>query len=158
MKMVAVTACPTGIAHTYMAAESLEKAARELGVEIKVETEGSVGAENALTPEDIASADVVIIAAATQVPKDRFAGKPILEVPIQDAIKNGKAVIERAMKLEKPAQMDYVQQVSKNERGKIRSPNWCLQTPHDGCVLHASLCGSWWHTDSLVLRFWHTCC
>jgi len=98
MKMVAVTACPTGIAHTYMAAESLEKAARELGVEIKVETEGSVGAENALTPEDIASADVVIIAAATQVPKDRFAGKPILEVPIQDAIKNGKAVIERAMK------------------------------------------------------------
>lgn len=61
MKMVAVTACPTGIAHTYMAAESLEKAARELGVEIKVETEGSVGAENALTPEDIASADVVIM-------------------------------------------------------------------------------------------------
>lgn len=118
MKMVAVTACPTGIAHTYMAAESLEKAARELGVEIKVETEGSVGAENALTPEDIASADVVIIAAATQVPKDRFAGKPILEVPIQDAIKNGKAVIERAMKLEKPAQMDYVQQVQKTKEEK----------------------------------------
>jgi PTS system fructose-specific IIC component len=112
MKIVAVTSCPTGIAHTYMAAESLEKAAKELGIEIKVETEGSVGAENALTPEDIRNADVVIIAAATQVPKDRFAGKAILEVPIQDAIKDGKAVIQRAMKLEKP-KTDYVEEVQK---------------------------------------------
>lgn len=122
MKFVAVTSCPTGIAHTYMAAESLEKAARELGVEIKVETEGSVGPENALTPEDIKDADAVIIAAATQVAKDRFKGKPVLEVPIQDAIKDGKAVLQRAMKLERP-KADYVTEVekTKEERSESRS-------------------------------------
>lgn len=108
-KIVAVTACPTGIAHTYMAAENLSIAAKELGVEIKVETQGSVGIENELSEEDIKSADAVIIAAATKVDKSRFHGKPILEVPVEQAIKDAKSLIEKALKMEKPA--DYVERV-----------------------------------------------
>ena len=74
-KIVAVTACPTGIAHTIMAAEGLEQGAATLGYRIKVETQGSVGAQNALTAQEIADADLVIIAADTQVDRSRFAGK-----------------------------------------------------------------------------------
>lgn len=74
-KILAVTACPTGIAHTYMAAENLQKAADKLGVEIKVETQGSIAVENAITEQDIAEADGIIIAADKEVPKDRFTGK-----------------------------------------------------------------------------------
>jgi PTS system fructose-specific IIC component len=96
-KLVAVTSCPTGIAHTYMAAEALQMAAKELGYEMKVETQGSVGAENVLTDEDIAAADAVIIAADTNVDQARFAGKPLLEVPVKEAIKDSKGLIERAL-------------------------------------------------------------
>jgi len=108
-KIVAVTACPTGIAHTYMAAENLQMAAKEMGVDIKVETQGSIGAENALTEEDIRQADAVIIAASTKVDKSRFAGKPVLEVGVEDAIKDAKGLIEKALKMEKPT--DYVEKV-----------------------------------------------
>lgn len=108
-KFVAVTACPTGIAHTYMAAENLKMAAKELGVEIKVETQGSIGAENKLTDEDISQADAVIIAASTAVDKSRFANKPIVEVGVEDAIKDAKGLIEKAMKLEAPK--NYVEKV-----------------------------------------------
>jgi PTS system fructose-specific IIC component len=108
-KVVAVTACPTGIAHTYMAAENLQMAAKEMGVDIKVETQGSIGAENQLTEEDIKAADAVIIAAATKVDRSRFAGKPVLEVPVEDAIKDAKGLIEKALKMEKPK--DYVEKV-----------------------------------------------
>ena len=86
MKLVAVTACPTGIAHTYMAAERLSQAAEEAGHEIKVETQGSVGAENALTAQDIADADGVIIAADKDVSRDRFAGKRLIFVPVARGI------------------------------------------------------------------------
>ncbi len=96
MKFVAVTACPTGIAHTYMAAEALQIAGKEMNAEIKVETRGSVGAENELTAEDIAAADAVIIAADAAVPKERFAGKKMIEVPVKDAIKDAKGLIEKA--------------------------------------------------------------
>ena len=72
MKIVGITACPTGIAHTYMAAEALEKKAKELGYAIKVETRGSGGAKNVLTAEEIKEADAIIVAADTQVPMDRF--------------------------------------------------------------------------------------
>jgi PTS system fructose-specific IIC component len=96
MRIVAVTSCPTGIAHTYMAAEALEMAAKEMGVDIKVETQGSVGAENQLTQADIKEARVVIIAADTNVSKERFAGKTIIEVPVKEAIKDAKGLIERA--------------------------------------------------------------
>ena len=96
MKFVAITSCPTGIAHTYMAAEALEMAAKEMGEEIKVETQGSVGAENELTEKDIREARVVIIAADTNVSKERFAGKTIIEVGVKDAIKDPKGLIQRA--------------------------------------------------------------
>lgn len=76
--VLAVTGCPTGIAHTYMAAEALERKAEELGYQIKVETRGSSGAKNVLTAEEIAKADGVIVAADTKVPMERFDGKPSL--------------------------------------------------------------------------------
>ncbi|GAU80015.1 PTS fructose transporter subunit IIC [Fusibacter sp. 3D3] len=96
MKYVAVTACPTGIAHTYMAAEALQIAAKDLNVDMKVETRGSVGAENELTAEDIKQADSVIIAADTNVPMERFDGKKVIVVSVKDAIKDAKGLIERA--------------------------------------------------------------
>jgi fructose-specific phosphotransferase system IIB component len=96
MKLVAVTACPTGIAHTYMAAESLAEAAEQLGHEIKVETQGSVGAENALTEQDIAAADAVIIAADKDVPLDRFAGKRLVTSGVGPGINRPKDLIERS--------------------------------------------------------------
>lgn len=96
MKIVAITSCPTGIAHTYMAAESLTIAAKEMGIDMKVETQGSVGAENVLTEKDIMEAHAVIIAADTNVSKERFAGKPLVEVGVSEAIKNAKGLIERA--------------------------------------------------------------
>jgi len=97
MKFVAITSCPTGIAHTYMAAEALEMAAKEMGVEIKVETQGSVGAENQLTQSDISEARVVIIAADTNVSKERFTGKTVIEVGVKDAIKDAKGLIQKAI-------------------------------------------------------------
>lgn len=94
MNIVAVTACPTGIAHTYMAAERLEKAARRLGHVIKVETQGAMGIENELSADDIARADVVILAAGIAVRnRDRFAGMRIVEVPVQDAIKDPERIV-----------------------------------------------------------------
>lgn len=96
MKIVAVTSCPTGIAHTYMAAEQLEKTAKRLGHTIKVETQGSMGIENELSDEDIRSADAVIFAAGIPVRNpERFSGSRILEVPVQDAIKHPASVFER---------------------------------------------------------------
>ena len=84
--ILAVTGCPTGIAHTYMAAESLEKKAAELGCRIKVETRGSGGAKNVLTRAEIAEADCIIVAADTQVPMERFDGKPVIECKVADGI------------------------------------------------------------------------
>jgi len=94
MHIVAVTACPTGIAHTYMAAEQLEKAARRLGHTIKVETQGAMGIENPLASDDIARADLVVFAAGIAVrERERFAGKRIVEVPVQDAIRDPERVL-----------------------------------------------------------------
>lgn len=95
--IVAVTGCPTGIAHTYMAAEALEKKAKELGYNIKVETRGSGGAKNVLTEEDIANADGVIIASDTNVPMDRFAGKKVIETQVSDGISKPDVLIERVL-------------------------------------------------------------
>jgi PTS system fructose-specific IIC component len=97
MKFLAITSCPTGIAHTYMAAEALQMAAKEMGHEIKVETQGSVGAENVITKEDLKGVKAVIIAADTSVDKSRFAGMTIVEVPVKEAIKDAKALITKAM-------------------------------------------------------------
>lgn len=95
MKLVAITSCPNGIAHTYMAAENLEKAATKLGVEIKVETQGGVGAENVLTEQDIREADGVIIAADKAVDKSRFVGKRLINTGVQDGIRKPEELIQR---------------------------------------------------------------
>ncbi len=96
-KIVAVTSCPTGIAHTFMAAEGVQKGAEALGYQAKVETQGSVGAQNALTEDDIREAEVVIIAADTKVDLSRFAGKPIYQTSTKAAINDGRAVVEAAL-------------------------------------------------------------
>lgn len=96
-KLLAVTSCPTGIAHTYMAAEALQKAARERNIDLKVETRGAVGVENALTAEEIAAAHAIIIAADTDVDEGRFLGKPVIKVPVGEAIKNPGKLIEEAL-------------------------------------------------------------
>jgi fructose PTS system EIIBC or EIIC component len=100
--VVAVTACPTGIAHTYMAAEALEKAGEALGIKVKVETRGSGGAKNILTEEDIENAKGVIIACDTKVPMDRFAGKHLLEVKVADGINKSEELVKKAFAGEAP--------------------------------------------------------
>lgn len=100
--ILAVTGCPTGIAHTYMAAESLEKKAAELGCKIKVETRGSGGAKNVLTKEEIAAADCIIVAADTQVPMERFDGKPVIQCKVADGISKAEELIKRAMDKKAP--------------------------------------------------------
>ena len=96
-EILAVTSCPTGIAHTYMAAEALEKAGKEMGVKIKVETRGSGGAKNIISDDEIKAAKAIIVAADAKVPVDRFSGKPVLEVRVSEGINKPKELIERAM-------------------------------------------------------------
>jgi len=96
MRIVAITSCPTGVAHTFMAAEALEQGAQALGHAIRVETQGSVGAQNALTPAEIAAADLVVIAADTQVDRARFAGKRLYATGTKAAIHDAAAVFARA--------------------------------------------------------------
>lgn len=97
-KILVVTACPTGIAHTYMAAEAMEKAANKIGCAIKVETRGSGGAKNVLTDEEIKEADCIIVAADTKVPMDRFDGKLVIECPVSDGISKADELIQKALK------------------------------------------------------------
>ncbi|MCR6104913.1 PTS sugar transporter subunit IIA [Salipaludibacillus agaradhaerens] len=94
-KILAVTACPVGIAHTYMASENLQKAGEVLGVDIKVETQGSIGVENALTDQEIAEADGIIIAADKEVSKERFVGKKVIVTGVQEGIRQPEKLIKR---------------------------------------------------------------
>lgn len=96
-RIVAVTACPTGVAHTFMAAEALQLAAGQLGFALQVETQGSVGARNPLDPADIAAADVVLLAADIDVDTARFAGKKIYRCGTGVALKQARATLERAL-------------------------------------------------------------
>jgi PTS system fructose-specific IIC component len=96
-KIVAITGCPAGVAHTQMAAAALRKTAAFLGHDIKVETQGSEGPRNPLSPRDVAEADVVIVASDIHVEMDRFAGKPMVAVPVSDAIRKTRVVIENAL-------------------------------------------------------------
>lgn len=96
-RILAVTACPTGIAHTFMAAENLEKGAKELGYEISVETHGSIGVENEFTAEQLERADAVVIAADTQIDTSRFAGIPLVSASVASGIKDPKGLIRRAL-------------------------------------------------------------
>lgn len=95
-RVLAVTACPTGIAHTYMAAEALEKAGKALNITVKVETNGSGGVKNALTAEEIAAADGIIVAADKNVETARFDGKPVIFVPVSDGIHKAEELVKKA--------------------------------------------------------------
>ncbi|WP_064092770.1 PTS fructose transporter subunit IIABC [Rossellomorea aquimaris] len=101
-KILAVTACPTGIAHTYMAADALKGKAKELGIAFKVETNGSGGAKNVLTTEEIENAVAIIVAADTKVDMNRFKGKPVIEVPVAEAIRRPEELLNRAIKKDAP--------------------------------------------------------
>jgi fructose-specific phosphotransferase system IIB component len=95
VKIVAVTACPTGIAHTYMAAARLEKIAKNFGYEIKVETQGAMGIENRLTENDIRQAQIAIFAVDIEVEgRERFNGVKIVQIPLQEALKNPEAIFK----------------------------------------------------------------
>ena len=98
IKLLAVTACPNGIAHTYMAQEALEKAAKKAGVSIKVETNGSDGIKNRLTVKEIEEADAIIIAADKKVETNRFDGKKLIQRPVSDGIRKSDELIEKAIK------------------------------------------------------------
>ena len=96
-RVLAVTACPTGIAHTYMAAENLENTGKKLGISLKAETDGSGGAQNVLTKEEIAAAEAIIVAADKNVEMARFDGKPVIMVPVADGIHKAEALINQAV-------------------------------------------------------------
>ena len=112
-QVLAVTACPTGIAHTYMAAEALEEKGKELGISIKVETNGSGGSKNILTQEEIDACDGIIIAADKNVEMARFDGKPVIKVKVSDGIHKSQELIERAVKGDGP--------IYHHEGGKVAS-------------------------------------
>ena len=94
-RIIGVCACPAGIAHTYMAAENLERQGKKLGFQVKIETNGSGGVANRLREEDIKEADYVIIAADTRVEMERFRGKKLLEVSVTDAVRKVESVYEK---------------------------------------------------------------
>ena len=94
-RIIGVCACPAGIAHTYMAAENLERQGKKLGFQVKIETNGSGGVENRLREEDIKEADYVIIAADSRVEMERFRGKKLLEVSVTDAVRKVESVYEK---------------------------------------------------------------
>lgn len=132
MKFVAITACPTGIAHTYMAAESLEQTAKANGDEIVVETQGSAGSEP-LSAEDIATADAVIFAADLAVQgRDRFAGKPIVEAPVKAAINDAAGLFERAKAAARepvaaaPATPELTSKVGANDKAGTKVRQWLM--------------------------------
>ncbi|KEQ18507.1 PTS fructose-like transporter subunit IIB [Endozoicomonas numazuensis] len=99
MKMLAVTSCPSGVAHTYMAAEALENAAREKGWEVKVETQGSYGIENRIELEEVRDADFVLLTKDIAIKEEgRFTGKPIIRVGVADAVKKAPQIVEQIEK------------------------------------------------------------
>ncbi|MBG9768628.1 fructose-specific PTS transporter subunit EIIC [Bacillus vallismortis] len=122
MKLLAITSCPNGIAHTYMAAENLQKAADRLGVSIKVETQGGIGVENELTAEDIREADAIIIAADRSVNKDRFIGKKLLSVGVQDGIRKPEELIQKALSGNISVYHPASKPVSTNQQEKKQNP------------------------------------
>ncbi|MCY8260561.1 PTS mannose transporter subunit IIABC, partial [Bacillus spizizenii] len=122
MKLLAITSCPNGIAHTYMAAENLQKAADRLGVTIKVETQGGIGVENELTTEEIREADAIIIAADRSVNKDRFIGKKLLSVGVQDGIRKPEELIQKALSGDIPVYHSASKSESNNQQEKKQNP------------------------------------
>ncbi|MDL5144221.1 PTS fructose transporter subunit IIABC [Bacillus atrophaeus] len=122
MKLLAITSCPNGIAHTYMAAENLQKAADRLGVHMKVETQGGIGVENELTGEEIREADAIIIAADRSVNKDRFIGKKLLSVGVQDGIRKPEELIQKALSGDVPVYRSASKSEAGNQQEKKQNP------------------------------------
>ncbi|MER0468314.1 fructose-specific PTS transporter subunit EIIC [Bacillus cabrialesii subsp. cabrialesii] len=122
MKLLAITSCPNGIAHTYMAAENLQKAADRLSVSIKVETQGGIGVENELTEKEIREADAIIIAADRSVNKDRFIGKKLLSVGVQDGIRKPEELIQKALNGDIPVYQSASKTESGNQQEKKQNP------------------------------------
>ncbi|YCA45058.1 PTS fructose transporter subunit IIABC [Bacillus sp. JZ8] len=122
MKILAITSCPNGIAHTYMAAENLQKAADKLGVQMKVETQGGIGVENELNEQDIREADGIIIAADRAVNKDRFVGKPLLVVGVQDGIRKPEELIEKVVSGDVPIYRSQSKTLEGNRTAKKQNP------------------------------------
>ncbi|MEJ9176251.1 PTS fructose transporter subunit IIABC [Bacillus cereus] len=122
MKLLAVTSCPNGIAHTYMAAENLQKTADKLGVQMKVETQGGIGVENELTEQDICEADGIIIAADRVVNKDRFVGKKLLVVGVQDGIRKPGELIEKVISGNVSIYHSQSKKVESNQQEKKQNP------------------------------------
>ncbi|MEC1408645.1 PTS fructose transporter subunit IIABC [Bacillus halotolerans] len=122
MKLLAITSCPNGIAHTYMAAENLQKAADRLGVQMKVETQGGIGVENELTGEEIREADAIIIAADRSVNKDRFVEKKLLSVGVQDGIRKPEELIQKALNGDVPVYRSASNSEAGNQQEKKQNP------------------------------------
>ncbi|WP_232699234.1 PTS fructose transporter subunit IIABC [Brevibacillus daliensis] len=122
MKLLAITSCPNGIAHTYMAAENLQKAADKLGVQMKVETQGGVGVENELTEKEIREADGIIISADKTVNKDRFIGKKLLVVGVQDGIRKPEQLIQKVISGDVPVYQSESKSGESNYQEKKQNP------------------------------------
>ena len=122
MKLLAITSCPNGIAHTYMAAENLQKAADRMGVQMKVETQGGIGVENELTEQEIREADAIIIAADRSVNKDRFIGKKLLAVGVQEGIRKPEELIQKAIGGDIPVYRSAVKTEASAQTEKKQNP------------------------------------
>ncbi|MGH0599863.1 fructose-specific PTS transporter subunit EIIC [Bacillus mycoides] len=122
MKLLAVTSCPNGIAHTYMAAENLQKTADKLGVQMKIETQGGIGVENELTEQDIREADGIIIAADRVVNKDRFVGKKLLVVGVQDGIRKPGELIQKVISENVPIYHSQSKILESNQQERKQNP------------------------------------
>ena len=126
-KILAVTSCPTGIAHTYMAAEGLEKAAAKAGCAIKIETRGSGGAKNVLTDADIESAECIIVAADAQVPMERFDGKKVIECQVSDGINKADELIKISCSKRSRSKGKQQRQIKWNRTSDLYTAyEWCI--------------------------------
>jgi len=135
-KIVAITSCPTGIAHTFMAAEGIEQGGKALGHSVRVETQGSVGAQNALTPAEIAAADIVIISADTNVDLSRFGGKLLYSTGTKDAIGNGKALVARAFAEARLRPSQFGSGVSADLAGQVAAEKAARASQRTGVYKH----------------------
>lgn len=150
--IVAVTACTTGIAHTYMAEEALKKQAAQMGVGIKVETNGASGVGNRLTADDIKQAKGVIIAADKAVEMDRFDGKQLIARPVADGIKKSEELISLILNNAGSvyhAKNGTAEQAKSGQ--KVKSRRSLLQAPDERCVTNAAICNWWWDPDCSCL-------
>lgn len=160
--VLAVTGCPTGIAHTYMAAEALERKAEELGYQIKVETRGSSGAKNVLTAEEIAKADGIIVAADTKVPMERFDGKPVIITKVADGINKPEELIRKIVDKQAPVyESEEAQETVSENTEKKGIGHASVPASDEWSFSHVTICYRWWYHDgnrlfdrySLWIRF-----